>query len=50
MKKTDTFYVFFTDKSKALVTVWAKHLKSAPKSFRVLSENDMVHKIWSYCL
>ena len=43
--------MFFADDSKTLVTVYAKHLKSAPKrSFWVLSKNGMVHRFWSYHL
>ena len=31
MKKKDTLFVFFADDSKTFVTVYPKHLKSAPK-------------------
>ena len=44
-------FCIFADDSKALVTVQAKDLKSAPKiSFWVLSENGMIHRFWSHRL
>ena len=48
MSKNGSFFVFFANDSKILVTVQAKHLSTPKGSFWVLSENGIVNWFWSY--
>ena len=48
ISKNVSFFVFFADDNKTLVTVYAKHLSAPERSFWVLSENGMVNWSSSY--
>ena len=41
-------FVFSAHDSKKLVTVCAKYLNASERSYRVLSENAMVKRLWIY--
>ena len=40
--------LFSADDSKKLVTVWARYLSVTKTAYRVLSENRMPNRLWSY--
>ena len=41
------FFVFFADDNKTLVTAGTKYLSASGRSYRVLSENGMIIRLWS---
>ena len=49
ISKMSHFLYFMLMAVKKLVTVWAKHLNVTKRSYWVLSENDMVNRVWN-CL
>ena len=46
--KNGPFFMFSADDSKKSVTLWAKYLSVPERSYCVLSENDMVNRLWGY--
>ena len=46
--KNSSFSVFSVYDSKKLVKNWAKYLRATERSYRVLSENGMVSRLWNY--
>ena len=46
--KNVSLFVFPTDGSKGLVTVWLKQLSASERSSLVLSENAIVNRLWIY--
>ena len=46
--KNGSFFVFSADGSKKSVIVLANYLNASEWSYWVLSENGMIHRLWSY--
>ena len=46
--KPGSVFVFSANDSKKLVTVWAKYLSVPKRSYRVILENGMVNRLWSF--
>ena len=44
-----SFFVFSSDDSKKLVTVWKKYLSTPERCYWGLSENDIINRLWNYC-
>ena len=50
MSKIAEFFVFSADDRKKSVTVCTDYLSTLGRSYRVLSENGIFNRLWSYRL